>query len=290
MRIVRSFLALATLIAFILGCSGTTTVKNVPNPPASNPPSGGGGGGGSGSGGGGGGTPATSTFFVSIGGSPIPSTGMVPSGQLSIASNGNSTLSVTNLIASASYILEFCRFPLGDATNCPTVASFHNNSSGAISNFSFNYPNKGTFMGAFSIVNTKTNTADAISAWEQTVPNATFQALLVPAGQVNGFGGGNYTAGSDTLKSGSVTANNTTIQVNLQGAPANTQYNITLCGNMDASSCFFLTAITTDASGNFSGSFPMSPDGPIDDFLINRASTDPTVSAPTQFVSAFTVQ
>jgi hypothetical protein len=276
-----SALALAAMLAVLIGCSGTETTINRSNPPApqpTNPP-----------GGGGNGSPASSTFIVSISGSPS-ATGTVPAGQLSIASNADSKLSVTGLAASTSYILEFCRFPLGDMTNCPTVASFKASSSGAVSNLGFNYPNKGTFMGAFTIVNTKTNTADAISAWEQVVPNAMFQALLVPAGQVNGFGGGTFTPGSDSLKSGSVTANNTTVQITLSGAPANTQYNITVCGNMDASSCFFFATVTTDMSGNVSQSFPMTPDGPIDDFLINRASTDPTVSGPTQFVSAFTVQ
>ncbi len=272
----RSYLTLLLAYAFLLailgGCNATNTATNKPapqptpptttpppttNPPPTTPP------------------PSTQGFAVSIASSTV-------SGELTIATSGASVLDAKGLAVSTSYMLEFCPYPTGDQTTCPGVATFTTDATGAV-HVTFQYPNTGTFMGAFTIVNNSTGNMDAMSEWEQPIPNANYQAGIFQAASVTGGIGSNNPIGNDPLQSGLVTTNNTTVHIELRGAAPNATYSIAVEGNADSSSSFQFNNITTDGSGNATQDFPMSGDGPIDDFLFGRNNA-------TQFVSGFKVQ
>ncbi len=278
-------LACAFLLAALSGCNGTKVSGNTPttNPPPSNP------------------TPPTTpppttpppttnpppptpppstgqSFAVSIGSNANGGN----AGELTIASNGASVLDVKGLKASTPYMLEFCPYPTGDQPTCPGVANFTTDATGA-AHVTFQYPNSGTFMGAFTIVNASTASIEALSMWEQPIPNANYQAGIFQAASVSGGIGANNPVGNDPLQSGLVTTNNTTVHIELRGAAPNATYSIAVEGNADSSSSFQFNNITTDGSGNATQDFPMSPDGPIDEFLFGRNNA-------IQFVSGFKVQ
>lgn len=266
----RSYLTLPLACAFLLtilsGCNATNTAANKPapqpTPPTTMPPPT---------------TPPPSTtqgFAVSISSSKA-------SGELTISNTGASVLDMKGLAASTPYMLEFCLYPTGDQATCPGVATFTTDGTGA-AHVTFQYPNTGTFMGAFTIVNTSTNAIDAMSEWEQPIPNANYQAGIFQSASISG-GIGSNPVGNDPLQSGLVTTNSTTVHIELRGAVPNATYSIAAEGNSDGSSSFQFNNITTDASGNATQDFPMTGDGPIDDFLFGRNNA-------IQFVSGFKVQ
>jgi hypothetical protein len=185
-------------------------------------------------------------------------------------------------------MLEFCPYPNGDQPNCPGVATFTADASG-MAHVTFQYPNTGTFMGAFTVVNTSSGQIEVTSMWEQSVTNAKYQAGIFQASSVTG-GIGTHLVGTDPLTSGLVTVNNTTVHIELHGAKPSTIFNIGVEGNGDGSSSFGFATLTTDASGNAAQDFPMTGVGPVDVFVLGEQSSDSTLAAQAQYVSGFRVQ
>ena len=73
-----------------------------------------------------------------------------------------------------------------------------------------------------------------------------------------GLGPGFAVPGADVLREGEVLVkSNRRIEIDLQGAPANTAYNVFFCRFVTFNSCFGLVpaTLTTNAGGNFQGKF-----------------------------------
>lgn len=278
----REYFGIAMLclaaVALISGCNGTHVASNQPpstsNPPSTTPPT----------------TspptapppttprPSGQSFAVSMGSYSNGSN----AGELTISASGAAVLNLKGLTPSSPFLLEFCPYPNGDQATCPGVDTFSSDANGA-AQATFQYPNKGVFVGAFTVVNNATQKIEATSMWEQPITGANYSAGIFQASAVSGGIGAQKTVGTDPLASGFVTTTNTSVHIELQGAAPNATYAIAVDGNADGSSSFFFNNITTDASGNASQDFPMTGDGPIDEFLFGRNNA-------TEFASGFKVQ
>lgn len=175
----------------------------------------------------------------------------------------------------SNFILQFCPYPQ-NFSNCLNVMAFSTNSSNT-ANLNFTFPMKGTFSGAFLIVDT-TGFADQVSGTGTTGIN--FKSALLPAATITG--GINQTTGNSP-GFGSVIVTNSTAHIMLTGALPNHTFNTAMCGVATQFHCTTLANVTTNEQGNASadvGSVPLAG-GSI--FRVSDASG-------VQFVTAFRVE
>jgi hypothetical protein len=193
------------------------------------------------------------------------------------ANNGAGSTQVNGLPGggNSNFILQFCPYPQ-NFSNCANVTAFTTNSSNT-ANLNFTFPMKGTFSGAFQIVDT-TGFADQVSGTGTTGIN--FKSALLPAATITG--GINQTTGNSP-GFGSVIVTNSTAHIMLAGALPNHTFNTAMCFVSTQSPCMTLGNVTTNSQGNASadvGAVPLAG-GTI--FRVSDANG-------VQFVTAFRVQ
>src|SRR5258708_12398419 len=112
-----------------------------------------------------------STWFFTVG------RNIDPQGTITLdtsANNGSGNLEATMSANNSAFMVQFCPYPQGFA-NCTTVASVTTNANAFVST-SFTFPVKGTFSGAFQVV-------DANGTHTESTPTAstatTFKSALL---------------------------------------------------------------------------------------------------------------
>lgn len=305
----RSGLLSSGLLTIIIsiGCGGggmqTPSSNNGSPPSASNPGSsnpgmgntGGGssgGGGSTGSGGSSGGSGSSGSGGSGGTGSSVPdsylatiiccSVGKSQSaeGQITVdttADDGAGTVQITNtggnVAANQNLILQFCPYPQ-NYSNCVNVASFATDSSGKAS-ANFTLPSKGTFAGAFQILNNGNQYLVTASAATNAV---NFKSAELPAASVNG--GINHTTGN-AAGSGSVVVTGTMAHLVLSGTSPSHAFQISVCGING--NCNVLATVASDAKGNVSADVTL-PQFESVLFLVSEQTGE------VDFISAFRVQ
>jgi hypothetical protein len=171
--------------------------------------------------------------------------------------------------------LQFCPYPQG-FSNCTNITSLTSNSMGAV-NANFTFPVKGTFSGAFQIVDASGTQGESTSTASTGI---NFKSALLPAATVTG--GINQTTGNSP-GFGSVIMNGTTAHITLTGAFPNHTFNTAVCSLFLQTACATLANITTDSQGNANSDVgTIQPAG----WSVFRVSDNSGV----QFVTAFRVQ
>jgi hypothetical protein len=193
------------------------------------------------------------------------------------ANNGAGFTQVNGLPGggNSNFVLQFCPYPQ-NFSNCVNVMAFATDSTNT-ANLNFTFPMKGTFSGAFIILDT-TGFPDQVSGTGTTGVN--FKSALLPAATITG-GIGQTTGNSPGL--GSVIVTNSTAHIMLTGALPNHTFNTAMCFVSTQSPCMTLGNVTTNLQGNASadvGSVPLAA-GTI--FRVSDANG-------VQFVTAFRVQ
>jgi hypothetical protein len=203
-----------------------------------------------------------------------------PVGIITVDSTANTGAGSTQINGlpgggNSNFVLQFCPYPQ-NFSNCTNITSFTTDASNT-PNVNFTFPLKGTFSGAFIII-------DASGFPDQVTGTGTaginFKSALLPASTITG--GINQTTGNSPGL-GSVVVTNSTAHITLTGALPNHTFTAALCGVSTQGSCLALANITTNAQGNASadvGSVPIEG-GPI--FRVSDATG-------VQFVTAFRVQ
>lgn len=223
-------------------------------------------------------TPAAADVFLAswlngIGRSPGPVGTIIVD---STANNGAGSTQINGLPGggNSTFVLQFCPYP--SFSNCTNITSFTTDASNT-ANVNFTFPLKGTFSGAFTII-------DASGFPDQSTGTGTagisFKSALLPASTITG--GINQTTGNSP-GFGSVAVTNSTAHITLTGALPNHTFTTAMCDVSTQTSCMALANITTNAQGNASadvGSVPLAG-GSI--FRVSDASG-------VQFVTAFRVQ
>ena len=206
-----------------------------------------GGGGGSG-GSGGSGSSAADSYLATI---ICCSVGKSQSaeGQITVdrtANDGTGTVQITNsggnVAANQNLVLQFCPYPQ-NYSNCVNVASFTTDSSGKAS-ANFTFPTKGTFAGAFQILN---NGNQYLVTGSASTNAANFTAAELPAASVSA--GINHATGN-APGSGNVVVAGTTAHLALRGTTPSHAFQISVCGING--SCNVLSTVASDAQGTVS--------------------------------------
>jgi hypothetical protein len=199
-----------------------------------------------------------------------------PQGTITVdtnANHGSGSLQAFAESVNSTFTLQFCPYPQG-FSNCTNVTTFHSDASG-FGNVNFTFPMKGTFSGAFLILDSNGNQTEAASTGNSGL---SFKSALLPAAAITG-GIGQTTGNSPG--SGSASMNGTTAHITLSGAFPNHTFNTALCSL--ANQCSSLANITTDAMGDATADVgTVQQTG----FSVFRVS-DPN---GIQFVTAFRVQ
>lgn len=175
---------------------------------------------------------------------------------------------------SSTFILQFCPYPQG-FSNCMNVTSVTSNVQGAV-NANFMFPAKGTFSGAFQIVDANGVQSEAAGNGSTGV---SFKSALLPAATVTG--GINQTTGNSP-GFGSATVTGTTAHITLTGALPNHTFNTALC-SLVVGPCDTLGNVTTDAQGNANADVGAVAGNSFNVFRLSDASG-------VQFITAFRVQ
>jgi hypothetical protein len=213
-----------------------------------------------------------STWFFTVGRIPAPE------GNITVdttANNGAGNVQANMSATNSTFILQFCPYPQG-FMNCTNVIPITSGATGFV-NVNFTFPLKGTFSGAFQIVDANGTQSEA-TATASTGIN--FKSALLPAATVTG--NINQTTGNSP-GIGSAIMNGTTAHITLTGAFPNHTFNTAVCSLFLQTPCATLANITTDAQGNASADVgTIQPAG----WSIFRVSD----SAGVQFVTAFRVQ
>lgn len=212
-----------------------------------------------------------STWFFTVGRNPAPE------GNITVdttANNGAGNVQANMAANNSTFILQFCPYPQG-FMNCVNVTPITTGAT-AFANVNFTFPMKGTFSGAFQMVDNGTqNEATATAA-----TGISFKSALLPAATVTG--GINQTTGNSP-GIGSAVMNGTTAHITLTGAFPNHTFNTAVCSLFLQTACATLANITTDAQGNASADVgTIQPAG----WSIFRVSD----ASGVQFVTAFRVQ
>src|SRR6266851_1574146 len=119
-----------------------------------------------------------STWFFTVG------RNIDPQGTITLdtsANNGAGNLEATMSANNSAFMVQFCPYPQGFA-NCTTVASVTTSAS-AFVNINFTFPEKGTFSGAFQIVDGN-GTQSEITA--TCTIGTSFKSALLPAATITG--------------------------------------------------------------------------------------------------------
>lgn len=268
-----SFILFAGLILFLAGCGSvsnnmrpTPTPTPMPSPSPSPVPSPSP-------------APATADMFLASWINAI-SRDPGPDGTITVdftANNGAGSTQINGLPGggNSNFVLQFCPYPQ-NFSNCTNITPFMTDANNT-ANVNFTFPLKGTFSGAFAIIDTS-GFQDQASGTGKAGIN--FKSALLPAATITG--GINQTTGNSP-GFGSAMVTNSTAHITLTGALANHAFNTALCGVSTQSPCVPLANITTNAQGNASadvGAVPLEA-GSI--FRVSDASG-------VQFVTAFRVQ
>jgi len=212
-----------------------------------------------------------STWFFTVGRNPAPQGTITLD---STANNGSGSMQAVVASNNSTFILQFCPYPQG-FSNCMNVTSVTSNAQGAV-NTNFMFPAKGTFSGAFQIV-------DANGVQSQAAGNGSagvsFKSALLPAATVTG--GINQTTGNSP-GFGSAAVTGTTAHITLAGALPNHTFNTALC-SLSLGPCDTLGNITTDAQGNANADVGAVNGTSFNVFRVSDANG-------VQFVTAFRVQ
>jgi hypothetical protein len=213
-----------------------------------------------------------STWFFTVGRNPAPQ------GTITVdttANNGTGNFQAHASANNSTFILQFCPYPQG-FTNCTSVTTITTGATD-FANVNFTFPLKGTFSGAFQMVDAN-GTQSEVTATSSTGIN--FKSALLPAATVTG--GINQTTGNSP-GIGAAVMNGTTAHITLTGAFPNHTFNTALCSLFLQTPCANLANITTNAQGNASADVgSVQPAG----WSIFRVSD----SSGVQFVTAFRVQ
>jgi hypothetical protein len=212
-----------------------------------------------------------STWFFTVGRNPAPQ------GTITIdttANNGAGNVQAVVAANNSTFILQFCPYPQG-FSNCMNVTSVASDAHGAV-NANFTFPAKGTFSGAFQMVDANGTQSEAAGNGSTGV---SFKSALLPAASVTG--GINQTTGNSP-GFGSAAVTGTTAHVTLTGALPNHTFNTALC-SLSLGPCDTLGNITTNAQGNANADVGTVQVTSLNVFRVSDASG-------VQFVTAFRVQ
>lgn len=211
------------------------------------------------------------TWFFTVGRNPAPV------GTITVdtaANNGAGNFQVSAPSNNSTFILQFCPYPQ-NFTNCINVASFTSDAN-ASANVNFTFPVKGTFSGAFQVVDANGTQSEEAGNGSTGV---SFKSALLSAASVTG--GINQTTGnSPGFGSAAVTGN--TAHITLTGALPNHTFNTALC-SLVVSPCITLGNVTTNAQGNANADVGAVQATGLNVFRLSDASG-------VQFVTAFRVQ
>lgn len=212
-----------------------------------------------------------STWFFTVGRNPAP-VGTITVD--SAANNGAGSMQTSAASNNTTFILQFCPYPQG-FSNCMNVTSFTSNAQND-ANMSFVFPAKGTFSGAFQIVDANGTQSEATGNGSAGV---SFKSALLPAATVTG--GINQTIGNSP-GFGSAAVTGTTAHITLNGALPNHTFNTALC-SLAVGPCNTLGNVTTDAQGNANADVGAVPGNSFSVFRLSDASG-------VEFITAFRVQ
>lgn len=195
----------------------------------------------------------------------------------STANNGAGSTQVNGLPGggNSTFVLQFCPYPQ-NFSNCTNITSFTTDASNT-ANVNFTFPLKGTFSGAFTIIDSSGFPDESTGTG---TAGTSFKSALLPASTITG--GINQTTGNSP-GFGSVVVTNSTARITLTGALPNHTFTTAMCDVSTQTACLALANITTNAQGNANadvGAVPLQV-GSI--FRVSDASG-------VQFVTAFRVQ
>ena len=199
-----------------------------------------------------------------------------PQGTITLdttANNGAGNLQGFMESVNSHFTLQFCPYPQ-NSSNCTNITTFSSDASG-FANVNFTFPMKGTFSGAFLIMDLGGNQAEGAGTGTS---GTSFRSALLPAATITG-GIGQTTGNSPG--SGAASMNGTTAHITLSGAFPNHTFNTALCNLSNV--CTALANITTDAQGNASADVGTVQATGWSVFRISDANG-------VQFVTAFRVQ
>lgn len=203
-----------------------------------------------------------------------------PDGTITVdstANNGAGSTQINGLPGggNSSFVLQFCPYPQ-NFSNCTNITPFMTDANNT-ANVNFTFPLKGTFSGAFTIIDTSGFPDESTGTGNAGI---NFKSALLPASTITG--GINQTTGNSP-GFGSAVVTNSTAHITLTGALPNHTFNTALCFVATQQPCMTLSNIVTNGQGNASadvGSVPLVV-GTI--FRVSDASG-------VQFVTAFRVQ
>lgn len=222
-------------------------------------------------------TPATasdsflSTWFFTVGRNPAP-VGTITLDNT--ANNGAGNMQASVASNNSTFILQFCPYPQ-NFSNCMNVTAITSDANGSV-NANFVFPAKGTFSGAFQVVDANGTQSQAAGNGSSGV---SFKSALLPAATITG--GINQTTGNSP-GFGSAAVTGTTAHITLTGALPNHTFNTALC-SLSVGPCDILGNVTTDAQGNANADVGAVIGNSFNVFRLSDASG-------VQFVSAFRVQ
>lgn len=203
-----------------------------------------------------------------------------PFGTITVDSTANNGAGITQVNGlpgggNSTFVLQFCPYPQ-NFTNCTNITPFTTDASNT-ANINFTFPLKGTFSGAFQVLDTS-GFPDQLTGTGTTGIN--FKSALLPAATITG-GIGQTTGNSPGF--GSVVVTNSTAHITLTGAIPNHTFSTALCFVATQSPCTTLANVTTNAQGNASADVGTVPLRVGSIFRVSDASG-------VQFVTAFRVQ
>ncbi len=253
---------LIILVAVLAGCGGNTSARNIAPGPTM------------------GGTPAP-------GPSPTPSPGtsgtaqwqaaaMAPSpnadtshGTIAVDTQGNVTVQVSGVQPNTNYPFQFCPFPGVVYKTCIDMASTLVTDGSGNGQVTFHFPQPGKWAGFFV---SNISSSEHITTYDSSIASMT--QYLQPMAGTNPSEAceppGCTATTQDPLSSGSVSVSNMTAHIVINGAAPNTTYDVTTCGGGGGSSCYELTKVTTNASGNVTTDVQLFPN-PATVFVFQRS-------------------
>jgi hypothetical protein len=212
-----------------------------------------------------------STWFFTVGRNPAPE------GTITVdttANNGAGNFQAHTAANNSTFILQFCPYPQG-FMNCINVTPITTGTTD-FANVNFTFPVKGTFSGAFQVVDANGTQSEAAGNGSTGI---SFKSALLPAASVTG--GINQTTGNSP-GFGSAAVTGTTAHITLTGALPNHTFNTALC-SLSLGPCDTLGNITTNAQGNANADVGKVNVTGLNVFRVSDASG-------VQFVTAFRVQ
>lgn len=194
---------------------------------------------------------ATAQYLATLFGSEY-----IMNGQVSIDTNGNTTIQLTGAPANTTYTADFCP-ALNVATNpnlaCFTVAKLSSDTAGNAT-VTFKFPRSGNWAGDFFLNNPASNTPYENAAYSTslhyTVTHQVYLSTLFLATSVNT--GTAMTSPQNSASFGTVSYSNGLLKFNLSGGSPNTNYTTTetLGVAFDSSNTYQVTTFTTNAQGD----------------------------------------